>query len=824
MRGPECGTDHYMIRCRLKVSIHQPRQRTAPCQNKKLDVCKLKEPMTRNNLNSTFSETYLSSPNSNASEKWQNFQSALYRASKEVLGHPKRKNQDWFDDSDPSIFELLREKRKAHLACLSKPSCQRARSTFSKVKAELQRKLRDMEDSWWDQKAEEIQRLADIGDTRGYYQALKTIYHQDGTKSSPLLATDGTTLLTEQSDIIARWKTHFDQLLNQRSNADTTVLDRIPQRPILTCADEPLLMDEVRKAVHSLASNKSPGMDGIQAEIYKKGGEQVIQALYDVLSSVWNEKLVPQEFKDAAVIPIFKKKGNRQECGNYRGISLLSVAGKVLGKIILKRLQPILDAILPESQCGFRSSRSTIDMVFTLRQLQEKAIEQNRHLYMVFIDFTKAFDTVNRECLWSLLHRYGCPEGIISLISQLHTGMTAQVSLNGTLSEQFPVNQGVKQGCVLAPSLFSIYLSAVLELCPQHGGVYLRTRTDGKLYNASRLKAKTLTRTVCARELLYADDSAMVSHSETELQGMLDAFHSAAQSLGLTINTKKTEVMLQPPRYSDYADPKLLLDGKLLQAVDNFTYLGSTVSSDNSLDKEVERRISAATAAYGKLQSKVWKRHGIRLATKCKVYRAVVLTCLLYSSETYILYRRHIKRLQRTQMHQLRHLLKIHWQDHISNADVRRRAGMPSVEALLTQNQLRWIGHVVRMEDTRLPKLVFYSELSEGSRNRGRPKLRLKDCVKRHLKACNVQVDSWEQTAKDRPRWKAVLKRCTSTIDDRLAEESAECSRKRALRNDNRFAPPAPTPPYSCRYCSRTCSHRIGLYAHERHCRSRPTP
>ena len=116
-------------------------------------------------------------------------------------------------------------------------------------------------------------------------------------------------------------------------------------------------------------------------------------------------------------------------------------------------------------------------------------MEQNMPLYIAFIDFTKAFDTVNRECLWSLLRRYGCPEGIVSLISQLHDGMMAQVSLNGTLSDEFIVKQGVKQGCVLAPSLFSLYLSAVLELCPDHGGVFLKTRSDGKLFNASRLKA-----------------------------------------------------------------------------------------------------------------------------------------------------------------------------------------------------------------------------------------------------------------------------------------------------------------------------------------------
>ena len=316
----------------------------------------------------------------------------------------------------------------------------------------------------------------------------------------------------------------------------------------------------------------------------------------------------------------------------------------------------------------------------------------------------------------------------------------------------------------------------------------------------------------------------MLSHSETELQGMLDAFHSVGQSLGLTINTRKTEVMLQPPRNSTYADPVLTLDGNPLQAVQSFTYLGSTVSSDYSLDKEVERRISAATAAYGKLQTNVCKRHGIRLATKCKVYRAVVLTCLLYSSETYTLYRRHIRKLQRVQMYQLRHLLRIRWQDRVSDVEVRRRAGIPSVEALLTQGQLRWSGHVVRMEDSRLPKAVFCGELVRGARNRGRPKLRFKDSLKRHLKACAIEIDSWEEKASDRSQWKAAVRGSVSLVDDRLAEETAERSRKRAAKAATTAVPPANTLHFACRYCGKRSSHRIGLYAHERHCRSRHTP
>ena len=108
---------------------------------------------------------------------------------------------------------------------------------------------------------------------------------------------------------------------------------------------------------------------------------------------------IPQEFKNATNIQLFKRKGNPQVCGNRRGISLLSIAGKILARVLLNRLNEHLErsGLLPESQWGFKKNRGTIDMIFTGRQLQEKCQEQNVDLYMTFVDLTKSFDTVSRE-------------------------------------------------------------------------------------------------------------------------------------------------------------------------------------------------------------------------------------------------------------------------------------------------------------------------------------------------------------------------------------------------------------------------------------------
>ena len=112
---------------------------------------------------------------------------------------------------------------------------------------------------------------------------------------------------------------------------------------------------------------------------------------------MWRKEAFPQDFKDASIIHLYKRKGNPQVSDNHRGISLLSIAGQILAKILLNRLNAHLDkaGLIPESQCGFRKDRGTIDMIFTARQ--EKCQEQNVDLYMTFVNLTKAFDTVSRD-------------------------------------------------------------------------------------------------------------------------------------------------------------------------------------------------------------------------------------------------------------------------------------------------------------------------------------------------------------------------------------------------------------------------------------------
>ena len=161
---------------------------------------------------------------------------------------------------------------------------------------------------------------------------------------------------------------------------------------------EPTLQ-ELSKAIDSLAYGKAPGSDGIPPDLLKHCKTTFLHSLHVLLCQCLQEGAVPQDMRDAKIITLFKNKRERSECNYYRGISLLSVIGKVFAKVILIRLQKLAECVYPESQCGFGAGRSTIDMIFSLRRLQEKCREQQMPLYIAFIDLTKVFDLVSRDGL-----------------------------------------------------------------------------------------------------------------------------------------------------------------------------------------------------------------------------------------------------------------------------------------------------------------------------------------------------------------------------------------------------------------------------------------
>ena len=220
-----------------------------------------------------------------------------------------------------------------------------------------------------------------------------------------------------------------------------------------------------------------------------------------------------------------------------------------------------------------------------------------------------------------------------------------------------------------------------------------------------------------------------------------------------------------------------------------------------------------ASASFGRLRERVWNRHGLSYETKLKVYHAVVLPSLLYGSETWTVYARHLQKLQSFHMRCLRQILHVRWQERVPDTEVLQRSNSTSIHSMIMESQLRWSGHVARMPEYRLPKQVFFGELSTGNRSRGRPIQRYKDTLKAALKKCNIDPASWEVLAQDRSAWRSLVKRGISDYEQQFI---VQAENKRARRKDSIANPPSNGPQYPCPHCSRVLRARIGLVSHLR--------
>ena len=239
------------------------------------------------------------------------------------------KHQDWFDENDDEIQRLLEEKHRLLKAHQDDTSSVSKKAAYSNICKTVQTKLRDMQDSWLTKKTEEIQSFADRKDMKKFHDALKTIYGPKSSGATTLLSADGNTLLTDKEAILERWAEHFNSVLNRPSSINQDAIDRLPQIECSVLLNEFPTVTETRKAVQQLSSGKAPDADAIPAEVYKAGGGGLPMAekLTELFHCMWRKEAIPQEFKDASIIHLYKRKGNPQVCDNHRGISLLSIAG-----------------------------------------------------------------------------------------------------------------------------------------------------------------------------------------------------------------------------------------------------------------------------------------------------------------------------------------------------------------------------------------------------------------------------------------------------------------------------------------------------------------
>ena len=453
---------------------------------------------------------------------------------------------------------------------------------------------------------------------------------------------------------------------------------------------------------------------------------------------------VPKDWKIGCIVPLYKGKGDPLECKNNRGISLLSVPGKVYGRILIERVIENSNEQIGEEQSGFRKGRSCTDQIFVLRQMCEKMREKKKNIYVAFMDLEKAYDRVDREAMWEVMRIYGIGGRVLRGIMSFYNEGRACVRVGQKVSDSFEVKIGLRQGCVMSPWLFNMFMDGVVR------EVYVRANQAGVRMNVAGVD-------LVLSQLLFADDTALVAESEDQLQCLVREFGRVCDRRKLKVNVDKSKVM----KIGEDTEPvviDIMLNGERMEVVNSFKYLGSCFSNEGGVKEDVSMRVREGMKTFGAMK-RVWSERSVSMRVKRELYERIVVPTVMYGSETWGMNVVERNKLDVAEMKCMRSMCGVTRWDRLRNETVRERVGVSEpMSERVDRKILKWFGHVERMGNERLTKKVYISEVS-GVRRIGRPPTRWIDGVKRACAVRNIRLEEAKRDCRDRNAWRSMTDR-----------------------------------------------------------------
>ena len=385
--------------------------------------------------------------------------------------------------------------------------------------------------------------------------------------------------------------------------------------------DVDITLEEVQAAIARLQRGKAMGIDDIPNEVFISAGSEFTKLVWAVLSLIWNSEEIPSDWKVGLVSPQFKT-GDRQDVNDYRGITLLCTMGKVYGSILDARLKAFCESPHPslpdqprlaDEQGGFRPSRGCPEQIFALTETIRKRKRANLKTFCCFIDISKAYDRVFRDGLWQCLWDFGVKGKLWRVLKEMLQGSESSMVINGARLSQFGIEVGVRQGCVLSPTLFSIFFDGLVRRISACDRGARFSELNGPAHLGERLHS-----------LFFADDIVLLAESAHDLSAMLEAVESYSVKWRFDLSKKKTEVVVFNGNAEDEEDASewCTLDGVSLKVSESYKYLGMDVEEEGRawakfktrmLDKA--EKVMRATWGLGLQNGHMAKRGAARLWT-----------------------------------------------------------------------------------------------------------------------------------------------------------------------------------------------------------------
>ena len=745
-RGADVGSDHQLVIAKVKLKLRKTGKKSTT--RLQFDIEKLQDLHVRNSFKIELKnkyqaladmEDYNQPGTDEINQKWQRIKTSYLKTAETCLGAKRRRKKEWMTDDTWKLIDKRRDTKKRSLDAKSQRLKDRIEQQYQEENLEVRRKARCDKRKYLEDLATQAEEASQEGRQGEVYRLTKVISGKfRGTTDAPVKGKDGR-LLTTEKEQEERWREHFSEVLNRPPPPTIT---EIPEAETdLDISIEPPSKQEIIAAIKTLKNKKAPGEDNLNAELFKMDPELAAEILLPLFVSIWEQKIIPEDWTQGIIVKI-PKKGNLQECSNWRGITLLSIPGKILAKIIILRMNNAVDKVLRNEQAGFRKERGCIEQIFALRNIIEQCTEWQRQLFVNFIDFEKAFDSLHRESLWRILRFYGIPQEIVLIIKSFYMNFRCRVGSDSSLT--FEVKTGVRQGCVMSALLFNLAIDWVMR----------RTTSD-----AARGIRWTLFSTL--EDLDFADDLALLSHTKAHIQEKTSKLNENAQLIGLRINKKKSEVMtLNVPNPEG-----IQVDGQDLPITDEFTYLGSTVRNDGGTGKDIKNRLGKARNSFIMLNN-IWRSQQYGLRTKMKIYNACILSTLLYGSECWRMTESDLQKISTFHTKNLRRILRIFWPQRISNEDLLQQCGQESMEAILLKRRWKWIGHTLRREPDHISRVALHWT-PEGKRKRGRPKNTWRRTVESEMNLWNETWGTITRKAQNRLEWRSFVAALIATGQNR---------------------------------------------------------
>ena len=706
--GESVAPQHRVVICKVSIVIKRRAKRPV---KPRLKWWRLRDLQCRRRFNIEVMQA-IGSENEVLSN-WSQITGKIRDIAGSVLGVTKggiRKDKEtwWWNEAVQGSIKQKKEAKKAY----DRTASEGDKREYRKSRAEAKREVAKA-------KEEAYKELYNRLNTKGGEKELFRIAKQRDKSAKDIqhvrvIKDEQGRLITDEEEVVQRWKGYFENLMNTENPREPRV--EVAERNARDC--ERISNGEVRKAMRKMKSGKAVGPDDIPIEVWKGLGNFGVKLLTTLFNEILDREKMPDEWRQSVLIPVYKNKGDAQECGNYRGIKLMSHTMKLWERVMDARLREEID--ICTQQYGFMPGKSTTDALFALRLLIEKYREGQKGLHCVFVDLEKAYDRVPREELWYCMRKAGASEKYVRLVQDMYENSRTAVRSAVGLTDWFEVKVGLHQGSALSPFLFAIVMDKLTE----------EVRRE-QPWN-----------------MLFADDIALCSETRQDAEEQLEEWREALEKRGMKVSRAKTEYMALNGR----ADDVIHMQGTQVKKVEEFKYLGSTVQSNGDCDREVKRRVQAGWNGWRKVTGVICDKK-ISAEAKGKVYKTVVRPALLFGLETVATSKKQEQELEVAEMRMLRWSLGVTRLDRIRNENIRGTAHVRRLGEKQREQRLRWFGHVMRRGENYVGRRMLDMNVP-GRRKRGRPKRRYMDAVNEDLKAKGMRVAD----ALDRAKWRRLIR------------------------------------------------------------------